>query len=389
MRLENKASRSTLKETMEQHAVPQQISSYSFKLVGDMTLKQFLEIGGGVGVGIIFYATALPALIKWPLILISVLIGGALAFVPFEERPLEQWIFAFFRSIYSPTLYYWKKDEIKPVYFAPETAASPTSPLLPKPSTGEALPGHPATFVQYIEAAKPEETSIAPVTEQITQVTETGERISFLANLEETEKAFLSTVSNLFRLIPQPPPIPKTITIPRHDEPKQEPKPVKIPPIKPQVIAKIPFKRQPISQTVINVEPTLNPKTVEVKKTLIGEKLPTVKTANFAANALPSAPTQPNTIAGQVLNTEGKIIEGAILEIKDAAGRPARAVRTNKTGHFFITIPFTNGKYEIITEKEGYIFDPVSFEAKGELIPSISIKAKAKAEIESQDLFKI
>jgi hypothetical protein len=95
---------------MEQHPVPQQISSYRFKLVGDMTLKQFLEVASGVGVAIILYGLGLPGLIKWPLIIISVCIGGALAFIPFEERPLEQWIFAFFRSIYSPTLFYWKKS---------------------------------------------------------------------------------------------------------------------------------------------------------------------------------------------------------------------------------------------------------------------------------------
>src|SRR5258708_6741719 len=96
---------------MEQHPVPQNISSYQFHLVGDMTLKQFLELAGGVVVGIIIYATGLPAIIKWPLILFSAGLGAALAFVPLEERPLEKWIFAFIRSVYSPTLFHWEKIE--------------------------------------------------------------------------------------------------------------------------------------------------------------------------------------------------------------------------------------------------------------------------------------
>ena len=33
---------------MEQHAIPQQISNYEFKLVGDMTLKQFLKAAAGI-----------------------------------------------------------------------------------------------------------------------------------------------------------------------------------------------------------------------------------------------------------------------------------------------------------------------------------------------------
>ncbi len=119
----------------EQHPVPQNISSYQFHLVGDMTLKQFLELAAGVVVGIIFYATGLPSLIKWPLIFLSAGFGAALAFIPFEERPLEQWIFAFFRSIYSPTLFHWEKqsgvkyfqDENQPV--ATAAAARPLSKL--------------------------------------------------------------------------------------------------------------------------------------------------------------------------------------------------------------------------------------------------------------------
>jgi hypothetical protein len=35
-----------------------------------------------------------------------------------------------------------------------------------------------------------------------------------------------------------------------------------------------------------------------------------------------------------------------------------------------------NGDYKIITEKEDISFEPVSFTAKGEIIPSIAIKAK-------------
>jgi len=86
---------------MDQHPVPQQISSYQFRLVGDMTLKQFLELAGGALVGLLFYASSLPGIIKWPLIIISVLFGAALAFLPLEDRPLEIWVLAFFVSISS------------------------------------------------------------------------------------------------------------------------------------------------------------------------------------------------------------------------------------------------------------------------------------------------
>src|SRR5258708_2041983 len=119
---------------MEQNPVPQNISLYQFDWVGDMTLKQFLELATGVVIGVIIYATALPGLIKWPLIFFSAISGAALAFVPFEERPLEQWIFAFFRSIYSPTLFHWQKQSTAN-YFQPEQAAAQAITNGIKPAT--------------------------------------------------------------------------------------------------------------------------------------------------------------------------------------------------------------------------------------------------------------
>jgi len=37
---------------MEQHPIPQQISSYQFKLVGDMTLAQFGKAAGGIVIAV-------------------------------------------------------------------------------------------------------------------------------------------------------------------------------------------------------------------------------------------------------------------------------------------------------------------------------------------------
>ena len=62
------------------------------------------------------------------------------------------------------------------------------------------------------------------------------------------------------------------------------------------------------------------------------------------------------------------------MEIKDANGRPVRALKSNKAGHFIIVTPLANGKYEISTEKDGFTFEPISFETKGEIIPAIAIR---------------
>lgn len=95
---------------MEQHPIPQQISSYEFRLVGSMTLRQFFKLAGGLVIAFIFYSSRLPFLIKWPLVLGFGFFGVALAFLPVNERPLEIWIMSFFKSIFSPTIYLWQKQ---------------------------------------------------------------------------------------------------------------------------------------------------------------------------------------------------------------------------------------------------------------------------------------
>ncbi len=178
---------------MESHPIPQQISSYQFRLVGNMTLKQFFQLGGGALVAVLIYATNLYPLIKWPLILISVSLGAALAFLPFEERPLSRWILAFFRSIYAPTVYIWKK-EANYQFFQEETTSSPVQP--------------------------------APVEKQLEEYLQKvpNEAEGSVSKLESSEKSLLKRFTDLFRIGPAP----TTVSIP-----PQSPAPLQKQPVQP------------------------------------------------------------------------------------------------------------------------------------------------------------
>ena len=115
---------------MEQHAVPQDITGFKFKLVGDMTLKQFGELAAGATVAYLFYASNWNPLLKWPFVFLFGVFGIALAFVPIEERPLDLWIVNFLRAIYRPTIYVWKKN-IPGGFLASDNFT--TKPPMPKP----------------------------------------------------------------------------------------------------------------------------------------------------------------------------------------------------------------------------------------------------------------
>ena len=78
-----------------------------------------------------------------------------------------------------------------------------------------------------------------------------------------------------------------------------------------------------------------------------------------------------------VTDREGKIVEGAIVEIQDEKGNPSRVLKTNPLGQFKTTTPMANGKYLVITEKETYKFDRVNIGLTGKIVEPIKIKANA------------
>lgn len=95
---------------IEQHPIPQDVAGYKFRLIGDMTLKQFIWLAGGIILGLVVYSLPLPFFFKYPLAAIGILLGAGIAFVPIEGRPMDKWLIAFIRSIYSPTQYIWTKQ---------------------------------------------------------------------------------------------------------------------------------------------------------------------------------------------------------------------------------------------------------------------------------------
>ncbi len=109
-----------------------------------------------------------------------------------------------------------------------------------------------------------------------------------------------------------------------------------------------------------------------------GPGRPRLTTPRYQIDATPpTAPRTPNVIVGQVLDSVGNTVDAAILEIKDSDGRPVRALRSNRVGHFLTATPLLPGTYEILTEKDGFIFDPIQVSIANEIIPPIAIRAKA------------
>ncbi|MBI4157407.1 PrgI family protein [Candidatus Woesebacteria bacterium] len=327
---------------MEQHPIPQNISSYQFRLVGDMTLKQFFQLAGGAVISLIFYSTPLHPLIKWPIMLFFALAGVALAFLPFEDRPLEKWVVAFFRSIYSPTVFMWKRSSPPIKYFKDEVLGQEEVP-----AAGGA------------EAEKMKKYLAETV----------GSKTPFANKLDSFEKNFLSGIGSLFgvgQVTPQAGVSPSIV------EPEKK---LSVPQTG---FVKVVAPKTSTEEKVTSPVQAPPPLTTDTISPLASKGFGVTKVAEFSDQAAPpTPPTVPNTVNGQVLDSLGKIVESAILEIRDSGGRPVRALRTNKLGHFMVVTPLVSGPYELFVEKDGLEFDPVRFDAMGEIISPIVIRASS------------
>ena len=363
---------------MEQHPVPQQISAYHFRLVGDMTIKQFIELSAGVVVGWIIYSLPIHPIIRWPLVISSVFAGVTFAFLPLEERPLDRWLLAFIKAVYSPTQYIWKKSVIIPEFFKEiklrKVAAKEERVGVDRKKLEE--------YLETLPAPGPE------------------------TSIDKKENQFISDIMKLYIEV-QPkvvtPVKPKKAILEEERIPKVAVRKLKTPPLDPRAIMRgeiiMPKRPKPRTIQVPEIEPTPveklspSPETPPPQEQAPTEtvassgidptgaiKIPSMKQVAEATMApglpMPAPPTEPNVVAGMVVDDKGNIVENAIVTIKDHEGNVARAQKTNKIGQFFIATPLENGDYEIEVEKEALSFDIIKIKLEGKLVLPIEIRAK-------------
>ncbi|GEM_PF-2489270 len=107
---------------MEQHAVPQHIASFEFKLFGNLTLKQFVTLAIPMSFAIIAFFSNLNPIIRYSIAFFFGGFGFFAALVPINGKSFDKWIVAFINAILSPTLRVWIKEEKLPEFLMVVTA---------------------------------------------------------------------------------------------------------------------------------------------------------------------------------------------------------------------------------------------------------------------------
>ena len=343
---------------MEQHPIPQNITSFQFKLVGDMTLKQFLYLASGLTIAYIFFVFITPSspILAWPVIIISSIVGTAFAFLPIADRPLDHWLIAFLKAVYSPTKRAWYKNNL-PLSSYPQfinrfsifkyqtyqqkitpTAAPQFFPPQPVPKPPPAysipIPEQPKPLPSQQELSKTVELAKQAQTLQV-QIIETEKRLRQIK--EDPDIASQASTENINQILGN---LQKLMNDAGG--------------IKRQ-LARITHQEESPKQTIqISIVPAQAQKQTQIILT-----------------------TQPNVINGIIADQNKNYLDGVVVVIYDKGGLPVRALKTNKLGQFSGSTPLPSGTYTIQLEKDNFSFDVLQIELKGEILPPLGIIAKS------------
>jgi hypothetical protein len=390
---------------MDNHPIPQDITGFEFKLIGNMTVKQFAYIAAGVFFGWVLFVTPLLFVIKVPLALISVGIGVALAFIPIEGRPMDVMVKNFFKAVFSPTQYIYRKvggtlsiqssqvavvksdnsknaaqkqlkdflnalpipknklDKKETIFFESLNEYGANKPL-------QQVPGFVPTHVFSNKAQPIQQPSLpsAPSKNQPPpQIDESQDALQKSAALLEKElkeaqakeaqapqqnsedylkahQKVLELQKNLNDLLSQ----------------KQE--------LETKLID---LQREMASQGKSVFTPSIA-QPEALKETKFVRSIPQ---SMQKGAGLPIAPEFPNVITGIIKDPRGNPLSNILVEVKDSQGNAVRAFKTNALGQFASATPLINGEYTIAFEdpKNQNKFDTVAFKANGEVILPIEI----------------
>ncbi len=385
------------------HPVPQHIAAFEFKLIGDLTLKQFLFAGVGVAVCYAAWISNLSFLTKWATIILAGGLGLGTAFFPIQDRTLDRWLLSFIAALFSPTQRIWRKEPLAPEYLREDYSQFLTSQVLSlTPLQGR------RKLKEYLEDVPKEKREFGKEEEE-----RFIEKLNFDFPLPPTAPKLAPAPEPIKPKPPQPPPevaVPKvegTIKVrPRPLVERKLPAPtvkdlireVKKPQRETGEIEKqnIELKNK-LDQAEQQLKSLLTIKEERAKdeayRTRLMEqerevrqlterqkttqrRISTTVDGEERGEGFPREKQLPNVVSGIVKNKEGKLLEGVVIIIKDRDADPARALKTDRLGRFAIATPLENGDYTVEISGRGDSFGIMKVVIEGSVLPPLEFKEK-------------
>lgn len=296
---------------MDNHPIPQDVTGFQFKLIGNMTIKQFAYLVGGVIFAWVLLQLPVNILIKLPFCVFSAAFGAGLAFLPISGRPMDSMIGSYIKALIRPTQFIYVKTGGQ-IYFPNNGPRVSTKNVVQYKNDLSVFPKD--KLKAYLESldVKPKN------------------------KVDEKESNFLTSVFSLatsassYR--------PSTLSAPSVQ----------------QVNSQKPFN-QAVSPAKQETKPEQPPKSLN---------------RNIGA---PSVPDSPNLVTGVTRDPRGNPLSNILVEIKDKDNNPIRAFKTNEAGKFASATALMNGTYTIEFEdpKAQNKFEKIPVNIAGQIITPI------------------
>lgn len=359
---------------MQEHPVPQNVTQFEFKLVGDMTIKQFGYLGGGLGLAYLTFVSMAAKLpfVAYPLMVIFALIGAALAFLPFQDRPLDHWMKAFLGAVMAPT-----KASFRSSMLATTDPAfdNRLKEFLREKEPSETPPPKPASWsLSAAQSAPATQTMVAPVMPVVQSVVTDQKPVEAQENkdlkqvVEYAEKA--QTLQN--QIVNAEKELEEIRT--KASAPNQDPKVIAVQ--FQNVLTRLDgFNKQAKVMSDELARLTNSGGGVEIFQAQAVSS-PTVRIQAKNLENYASLTSVANIINGVVYDANNNYLVGVIVVAHDKDNLPVRALKTNKLGQFLAATPLPNGTYTLTFEKDNLIFDTVEIELTGSILPALKVTAK-------------
>lgn len=394
---------------MENHPIPQDVTGFQFKLIGNMTVKQFAYLASGCITAWIFFSIGISSFIKIPIAFLCAVFGVSLAFLPIEGRPMDTMMLHFIKALFAPNQFFYQKQGGQlaiVVVPLPKTVSSPA------PLSYTDIQAYINKMPKKLKTKVDEKEMVffnslaaygAPASKLGEHVVSSPSKFKpHLVSMELEEK---------------PKPQESSVTAPNPASEEQLEKETEVIKQELEEIAQKPQEAETTHQRVSELESQLadilsQKQHLEEQFIALSQKLQTqqgkpvftpstapipVQTQNVrkipqgmgAAIGMPISSEHPNLIMGIVKDPRGNILPNVLVEVKDTEGNPVRAFKTNNLGQFASATPLLNGVYTLEFEdpNEKNKFDKVEITANGQILPPLEVFSTDEREQLRKELF--
>ena len=302
---------------MENHPIPQDVTGFKFKLIGSVTVKQFLYLLGFGILATICFVLGISPFIKYPLMALFAGIGVGLAFVPIEGRPMDTMISNFAKTIPAENRFIFRKRGVNLAqfeFFKITVAPKLTSAGAPQP-----------TQRKIDDDSHDEKKAML-----VSRLRNSGFRP------DESETRLLTNIKSYFG---------DSTTSPSETLPQEAV------PHAPTLHTPISADANPLTTPIVPI-PEMEPqKKEEVLKvndeSSKSENARLIGPAGTLLAGFPSIPDIGNVVLGIVRDPRNKTLPNILVEVFDNNNTPVRAFKTNALGQFAAATLLNNGTYKI------------------------------------------